>query len=333
MRRKVLVLGIESTAHTLGVGIAEKRGKKTRALSNAIAKYPSSTKGYLPRKLADHHAQKFKKTLNLALREANCKLSEIDAIAFARGPGIGHCLQTGFTAARSLSIFASKPLVPVNHAIAHAMAVKIVSGAKDPLAVYVSGGNTQIFFKEHGKLHVIGETLDIGIGNFLDQLGRTLKLSPPDAVGVLMEAKKSKNLLELPYVVKGMSTSYSGMLTFIQRKMQTEPKTSKADACFSAQETAFAALCEAAERALLHSQKKALLLCGGNARNKRLQEMMKLVAKAHKAKFCIAEDALLGDNGAMIALCGIAMLEAQSVPHEIMPSQDLRVDAEKIPYW
>ncbi len=329
----MLILGIESTAHTLGIGIAGRRGKNAVVLSNEIAKYPSTRRGYLPRKLADFHAKNFPLVLKKALAKARCTLSQIDAIAFSRGPGIGHCLNAGFTAAHALSIFIDKPLVPVNHAIAHCTAVKMPAGAKDPLVVYVSGGNTQIFYREQGRFRVIGETLDIGIGNFLDQLGRTLELDPPDAVGVLLEAQKTKNLVELPYVVKGMSTSYAGMLTFIQRMHSTHPGISKQDLCYSGQETAFAALCEASERALLHSGKKELLLCGGNARNRRLQEMMSLVAQSHGAKFIAGPDALLGDNGAMIALTAIAMIESKTPLPPAMPVQDLRVDGEKIPYW
>ncbi len=329
----MLVLGIESTAHTLGVGIAKKQGKNFIVLANEIAKYPSTAKGYLPRKLADLHAKNFPLLLGKALASAGCKLSQIGAVAFSRGPGIGHCLNVGFTSARALSVFFNKPLVPVNHAIAHCTAVKMLARAKDPLVVYVSGGNTQIFYKEQERFRVIGETLDIGIGNFLDQLGRTLELAPPDAVGVLLEAQKTRNLVELPYIVKGMSTSYAGMLTFIQRLHSTHLGISKQDLCFSAQETAFAALCEASERALLHSGKKELLLCGGNARNRRLQEMMKLVAQSHGAKFITGPDNVLGDNGAMIALTGIAMIESKTPLPPAMPVQDLRVDGEKIPYW
>ncbi|MFA6049219.1 MAG: tRNA (adenosine(37)-N6)-threonylcarbamoyltransferase complex transferase subunit TsaD [Candidatus Micrarchaeia archaeon] len=329
----MLVLGIEGTAHTFGIGIAEKKGAQCRILSNELAKSPSTKAGYLPRKLADLHAKNFPIVLKKALSKSGRSISEIDAIAFSRGPGIGHCLNVAFTAARSLSLFLGVPLVPVNHAAAHAVSVKLLAGANDPLVAYVSGGNTQIFYREGKKFRVIGETLDIGMGNFLDQLGRSLNLAPPDAVGVLLEAKKSQNLLELPYVVKGMSTSYSGLLTFLQRLHAGNPQMPVQDLCYSAQETAFSAFCEATERALLHSGKREILLCGGNARNRRLQEMMRLVAQGHGAEFVTGEDAILGDNGAMIALTGAAILQAKSVSREIEPKQDMRVDGEEIPYW
>ncbi|MFQ5405727.1 MAG: tRNA (adenosine(37)-N6)-threonylcarbamoyltransferase complex transferase subunit TsaD [Candidatus Micrarchaeia archaeon] len=323
------MLGIESTAHSFGVSLVRSSGRAVTVLSNEVAKYPSSKSGYLPRKLADFHAEKFPLVLGSALVKADVSVFDVDAVAFSRGPGIGHCLQAGFTAAKALSLFLSVPLVPVNHAFAHAEVVRVFSKAKDPLVVYVSGGNTQIFCKQNGFFHVLGETLDVGIGNFLDNLGRLLNLNPPDAVGVLKNAQKGRKLVSLPYVVKGMNTSYSGMLTYVEKLVGKEKAE---DLCFSVQEYAFAALCEASERALLHSGKTELLLCGGNARNKRLQEMMRKVAKSQKARFCISSDKFLGDNAAMIAVAGVSIQKANAVSKELLPFQNLRVESEKA-FW
>jgi tRNA A37 threonylcarbamoyltransferase TsaD len=133
-------------------------------------------------------------------------------------------------------------------------------------------------------------------------------------------------------VVKGMSVSYSGMLTYAQ-KLARRGDCSRKDICYSAQETAFAALCEATERALLHARKKEIVLCGGNARNRRLSQMLGLVAEENGARLCIAEDQYLGDNAAMIALTALQMVSGKSKVRKDLNLgvvQDLRMDSERI---
>jgi len=313
-------------------GSEGKHAGKIEILSNCIAKYPSLKEGYIPRKLAEHHARNMRALLEETVSKSRLSFSGIDFVAYTRGPGMGHCLSVGADTARALGSILGVPVIGVNHALAHAEVVRYFSGATDPLVVYVSGGNTQILCRQKDRYHVLGETLDMGIGNFLDMLGRSLNLSPPDAVGVLtLAAKPGCNYVPMPYVIKGMSMSYSGMLTYAQKlsKDGVAPK----DICFSAQETAFAALCEATERALCHAQKKEILLCGGNARNKRLAQMIGFVAEENNARLCMAQDQYLGDNAAMIALTALQMVQGK---HKITKDlnlgvvQDLRMDLEKI---
>jgi glycoprotease/Kae1 family metallohydrolase len=328
------VLAIESSAHTLGMSVARRRAEKIEILSNCTAKYPSLKEGYIPRKLAESHAKNMRALLEETISKAKIKFSDIDFVAYTRGPGMGHCLSVGADAARALGSDLGIPVIGVNHALAHAEIVRYLSGAKDSLVVYVSGGNTQILCIENSRYHVLGETLDMGIGNFLDMLGRSLCLTPPDAVGVLtLAAQPDCRYVPMPYVVKGMSVSYSGMLTFAQ-KLAKAGTASPKDICYSAQETAFAALCEATERALLLKQKKEIVLCGGNGRNKRLAQMLGLVASENDARLCIAADEYLGDNAAMIALTALLMAgkAAPKKDANLGVAQDLRMDSEPV-YW
>jgi len=305
----MIVLGIESTAHTLGIGIVKTMGKRIELLANERSQYAFSKKGLIPRVLADHHAKHFKKTLANALVKAKISLAEVDAIAYSFGPGMGHSLHVGFVGAKSLSTLLRKPLVPVNHAIAHAEAAKWACKMRDPLVLYVSGGNTQLFALQNERYHVFGETLDIGIGNFLDVLARDLGLD--SAVDVMNCAEKGKKLLELPYPEKGMNFSFTGLQTFCRKLSRSETKE---NVCFSAQETVFAMLTEAAERALYHTQKKELVACGGVACNERLQQMLRAMCKDAKARFCVASNDINSDNGGMIAVCGALMLLHDAVP-------------------
>jgi len=327
----MLVLGIESTAHSFGVGIVEERGGKARILANELSKYPSTRAGYIPRKLVEFHSKHFLKTIEDALEKADVGLNELSAVAYSYGPGIGHCLHFGYIVAKTLSAQLRIPLIPVNHAIAHVEIGKFCGKMKDPLTVYVSGGNTQVLAlhaeKGEKRYHVFGETLDIGLGNFLDQVGRKLGLNPPDAVGVLTEAAKGKRFIQLPYTVKGMNTAFSGLLTAVEKM---KGKESNVDLCYSAQETSFAMLVEATERCLCHTRNEEVLLCGGNARNKRLQEMLELMSKEQGARFCATPPDLSGDQGAMIAYTGLLMLKHNAVPKNTEPNQKVRIDSQEI---
>ena len=323
----MLVAGIESTAHTFGAAVAEEKNGKMRILSNEVSKYPSTQEGYIPRKLADFHAEHWLETMETALSKAGKEFGQMDAIAYSQGPGLGHCLHVGWTAAKSLSILFGKPIVPVNHTVAHVEVGRWWCKAKDPLVVYVSGGNTQIAALHEKRYHVFGETMDVGLGNFLDHAGRALDLKPPDAVGVLLAAPKGKNLVPLPYTVKGMSVAYAGLLTALQK---LKGKVPVEDLCYSAQEYAFSALVEATERCLCHTKNPEVLLCGGNARNKRLQEMLRLMSEEQGVRFCVTPDDLSGDQAGMIAITGMLMFKAKAIPKEKTPTQKMRLDDQKI---
>ncbi len=332
----MLVLGIECTAHTLGASVVQGNPAKpfsassTRILSNVNAKFPASAEGFIPRKLADHHAKNFKSVASSALGQAGVSPGELDAVAYSYGPGIGHSLHVGLVAAKSFSLALGIPLVGVNHALAHVEVARFFCGLHDPLAVYVSGGNTQVLSLEGARgsrrYRVLGETLDIGLGNLLDLLGRRMGLEPPDAVGVLKAAQKGRTLLDLPYSVKGMNASYTGLLTAAEKLRGTARPE---DLCFSVQETAFSMLCETAEKALVISKKKQLVLVGGNARNQRLQQMVSLVCAEHGVKFGVPSFEYCGDNGGMIALTGFFQL-CSRFGFGREPSQRVRIDDETV---
>ncbi|MBC8500251.1 MAG: bifunctional N(6)-L-threonylcarbamoyladenine synthase/serine/threonine protein kinase [Nanoarchaeota archaeon] len=314
-----ITLGIESTAHTFGVAVL----KDMKIFCNIKDSYTTKSGGMIPAKTAEHHVEVCDKVLKQALETAKVELKDIDIIAFSQGPGIGHCLRIGATFARSLSLLLKKPLVGVNHCIAH-LEIGRLEGAKDPILLYVSGANTQVIAYDGGKYRIFGETLDIGIGNLLDSFGRELGLGFPAGPQIEKLAKKSKRYIELPYVVKGMDVSFGGLQTNLKQKIQSK-KNSKEDLCYSIQETTFAMLIEVAERAMAHCEKKELVLGGGVACNSRLKEMARIMCKERGAKCFIPENHYLVDNAAMIGLTGYLMFnvgsqlsisESQILPYE-----------------
>ncbi len=302
----MLCLGIESTAHTLGIGIVDDKGK---VLTNEKSTFTTEQGGIHPRKAVEHHLLMYQFILEKALKSAKVKLSDINLISFSQGPGLGACLRVGAVSARSLASLLKIPVIGVNHCVAHIEIGKLTSEFKDPITLYVSGANTQILAQASGRYRCFGETLDIGVGNFLDVIGRAMGLGFPAGPVIDKLAKKGKKYIELPYTIKGMDFTFSGIQTKIKQLINTK-KYKIEDLCFSAQETVFAELTEATERAIAHINKKEILLTGGVAANSRLQKMLKTMSKERGVKFAVVPQELAGDNGAMIAWQGILEYKA-----------------------
>jgi universal protein Kae1 len=303
-------LGIESTAHTFGVGLASSNGE---IIANVNSGYiPLPGRGIHPREAAQHHCEVAPKILQQAVQEAKIDINKIDAIAFSRGPGLGPALRSGATVARALAVWLDKPLIPIHHAIGHIEIASLATGAKDPLVILVSGGHTTITAFADGRWRIFGETEDITLGSLLEKFAREANL--PSMGGVFRApaierlAKQGKTYLRLPYVVKGNDVSYSGLLTAAIKRLNSG--NSIEDLCYSLQEISFAMLTEASERALAYTEKKELLLTGGVAANERLKAMMQYIADEHGAKFFVVPRAYSGDCGAQIAWTGILAFRA-----------------------
>ena len=297
------VLGLEGTAHTLGAGIVDGDG---RVLSNARDMYRPEQGGIHPREAANHHSSVLHEVISASLAEAGIGASDLDLVAFSQGPGLGPCLRSTVTAARALSLWLEIPLVGVNHCVSHLEIGKTV-GASDPILLYASGANTQVIAKGHGRYRVFGETQDIGVGNMLDKFGRELGMPFPAGPLIERHALESDEYVELPYSVKGMDMAFSGVLTAALSK---RGDVSMETLCNSLQETVYGMLTEVTERAMAHTEKTEVLLGGGVAMNKRLQEMVRIMAEEREAAFFVPSGGLLVDNGAMIAFTGLEMFNA-----------------------
>ena len=305
MNRKLYCLGIESTADDFSVGVSTFKGE---TLANVISAYMPEEGGIHPREAARHHAEVASRVLEEVFTKSGIKPQDLTVIAFSQGPGLGPCLRTGATTARALASYLNIPLVGVNHCVAHIEIGKLKTGSKDPITLYVSGGNTIVAAFDSGRYRVFGETLDIALGNCLDVFAREAGLhqKPSAPFGAVIEklALKGEKLIPLPYAVKGMDTSYSGLLTAAVNALK-KGEYRLEDLCYSLQETAFSMVTEVTERALAHTEKREVLLTGGVAANKRLQSMIKAIAEEHDAKFCVVPSQFAVDNGAMIAWTGV----------------------------
>jgi len=303
--RQRYCLGIEATADDFSVGILGFDGK---VLANIIDVFLSETGGIHPREAARHHAEVAGTVVSRAFQQAGITPKDVTIVAFSQGPGLGPCLRTGATVARALAAYLSVPLVGVNHSVAHIEIGKLKTGARDPVALYVSGGNTIVAAFECGRYRVFGETLDIALGNCLDVFAREAGLrhrrGMPFGAALEQLAAKGEKLIALPYTVKGMDLSLSGLLTAAVTLLR-KGECKLEDLCYSLQENAFSMVTEVTERALAHTEKKEVLLTGGVAANKRLQTMLKAIAEEHDARFSVVPREFATDNGAMIAWTGV----------------------------
>ena len=219
---------------------------------------------------------------------------------------------------RMLSLMWKVPIVGVNHCVGHIEMGRVVTGAQDPVVLYVSGGNTQVIAYADKRYRIFGETIDIAVGNCLDKFARVLHLSNDPSPGYNIEqlAKQGSKFVKLPYVVKGMDVSFSGLLSFVSdaaSKMIKKGEATPADLCFSLQETIFAMLIEITERAMAHCGKKDVLIVGGVGCNERLQDMMKIMASERGGMLYAIDERYCIDNGAMIAWPGLLAFKAGQV--------------------
>eukprot|EP00949_MAST-11_sp_MAST-11-sp1_P001963 g1963.t1 len=308
MARRLTVLGMEGSANKLGIGIVTYDGEYKIAANPRKTYVAPPGEGFLPRETAWHHQAHIVALVRAALDEAGLEPKEIDAICFTKGPGMGAPLNVVVVCARTLSQLWGVPLVGVNHCVGHIEMGRVCTGAKNPVVLYVSGGNTQVIAYSRGRYRIFGETIDIAVGNCLDRFARAIGLSNDPSPGynieqMALQAGKDAGLIDLPYVVKGMDVSFSGMLTKIEKLALG--KCTKADLCYSLQETIFAMLVEITERALAHCGSKEVLIVGGVGCNKRLQEMVSLMMAARGGKSFDMDHRYCIDNGAMIAQAGI----------------------------
>ncbi len=294
-----ICLGIESTSHTFGIGIADDKGNISANEKDVFV--PPKNSGIEPSKAAQHHRAIAEKVLENALKTAKLELSQIDLISIASGPGLAPCLLAGMEFAKKLAKDCNKPLIPVNHAIAHIEIGRLTTNAKDPVCLYISGGNTQIISFANKRYRVLGETLDIPIGNAQDFFARKIGLSFPGGPK-LDEIAKRGRWTDLPYVVKGMDVSFTGIVTAALKKTKAE-KTE--DVVFSLNEVMYSMLAEVTERALAHTDKDEVLLIGGVAASQRFREMMEIMCRDRDAKCFAVPREYAGDCGANIAWTGL----------------------------
>jgi len=310
----VRVLGVEGTAWAASAAVYDADSGDVHIETEA---YEPESGGIHPREAAEHMGEHVPQVIERALAHARSLAdgdptrdgseAPVDAVAFSRGPGLGPCLRIVGTAARALAQRFDVPLVGVNHMVAHLEIGRHRSGFSSPVCLNASGANAHVLAYRNGRYRVLGETMDTGVGNALDKFTRHVGWSHPGGPKVEAAAAEGE-YHELPYVVKGMDFSFSGIMS--AAKGAYDDGIPVEDVCCGLQENVFAMLTEVTERALSLTGSDELVLGGGVGQNERLREMLEAMCAQRGAEFFAPEDRFLRDNAGMIAVLGATMYEA-----------------------
>jgi N6-L-threonylcarbamoyladenine synthase/protein kinase Bud32 len=324
----VRVLGIEGTAWAASAALYESDGDRVHIETEA---YQPESGGIHPREAAEHMAEHLPKVAESVLAYARSDIQNgpedeapVDAVAFSRGPGLGPCLRLAGTTARALAQRLGVPLVGVNHMVAHLEIGRHRSGFDSPVCLNASGANAHVLGYRNGRYRVLGETMDTGVGNAIDKFTRHLGWSHPGGPKVEAAARDGE-YTDLPYVVKGMDFSFSGIMS--AAKAAADEGAPVENICHGLQENIFAMLTEVSERALSLTGSDELVLGGGVGQNARLQEMLESMCQQRGAGFFAPENRFLRDNAGMIAVLGAKMYRSG----ETLPIEESGIDSDYRP--
>jgi bifunctional N6-L-threonylcarbamoyladenine synthase / protein kinase Bud32 len=318
------VLGIEGTAWAASAAVYDSTSDDVFIESDA---YQPDSGGIHPREAAEHMHDAIPRVVKTALEHAQgshdgpASEPPVDCVAFSRGPGLGPCLRIVGTAARALAQSLDVPLVGVNHMVAHLEIGRHTSGFSSPVCLNASGANAHLLAYRNGRYRVLGETMDTGVGNAIDKFTRHVGWSHPGGPKV-EEAASEGEYVDLPYVVKGMDFSFSGIMS--AAKQAVDNGTPVEDVCVSLQENVFGMLTEVSERALSLTGSDEFVLGGGVGQNARLREMLGEMCAQRGASFHAPEARFLRDNAGMIAVLGAKMYDAD----DTLAIEDSRVDPD-----
>ena len=315
-QKSIIILGIESSCDDTSAAVV----KEGKIHSNIIANQEihKSYGGVVPELASRAHQQNIVPVVNEALKIANIKKEELDAIAFTRGPGLLGSLLVGTSFAKSLSLALNIPLIDVNHMQGHVMSHFIDEGKKMPtfpfLCLTVSGGHTQIVLvKGYFDMEVIGETLDDAAGEAFDKSAKILGLEYPG--GPLIDKYAKKGNPEAYKFTKprvgDIEFSFSGLksniLQVIQRASKKNPdfiKDNLYDLCASIQHTIISILLEKIDNAVKKTGITQIAIAGGVSANSGLRNALLERENSHKWCVFIPKFEYCTDNAAMIAISG-----------------------------
>ncbi len=303
------ILAIESSCDETAVAITED-GK---LLANVVATQISVHEKYggvMPEIASRLHAENITVCLTEALRQAKCRLEDIDAFAVTRGPGLIGCLHVGLQAAKTLAMLYKKPLIPVHHLAGHIYANQYVGEFKYPmLCVVVSGGNTElVIMKGELDFEIIGETLDDAVGECYDKVARVLGLPYPGGLPIDQHAKLGQPVYPIHRPKMPHDTynfSYSGIKTQVINMVNTMKMKGEVvnidDMACSFQRVAVGMITDRAMRAAKNYGVKQIVLAGGVSANSYLRDQMQKKVKGTSIELIIPPLWCTTDNAAMIA--------------------------------
>ncbi len=323
------ILAIESSCDETAIALLEAKGQSLNLLKNQVYSQISIHKKYggvVPEVAARKHLETIIPLLGSILGKD--KLKNIDYLAVTAGPGLVTSLLLGLTAAKTLAYANKLPLVAVNHLEGHVYSNWLTSSdlVKNPkkflpaLVLIVSGGHTElVLMKGHGQYQSIGRTLDDAAGEAYDKVAKLLSLGYPGGPIVSKWADKGntkaydfpKPMLTSP----NFDFSFSGLKTAVLYTLEKKKNINKkdiADICASFQAAVVEVLTTKAMIAAKKYQVKSIMLAGGVAANKALQQSLLQKSKSQNLPFFYPAANYTGDNAAMIAVAAYYNVVAKS---------------------
>lgn len=306
--KDVIILGIESSCDETSVSIV-KNGREV--LSNVINTQISIHElygGVVPEIASRNHVENISPVMKEALKEANIKMDDIDAVACTYGPGLVGALLVGISYAKALSYAANKPLIGVNHIQGHIAANYITyKDLKPPfLTLLISGGNTQlVLVKDYTEFEILGKTKDDAVGEAFDKIARVIGLGYPGGPKMDKLAKEGIPNIELPKVhVEGLNFSFSGLKTAIINLHHKNPNINKANLAASFEKDVAEILLKNTKMAVKETNINKIALAGGVSANSYIRKAFKELEEKEKIQVYYPELKLCTDNAAMIASAG-----------------------------
>ena len=331
----VTILAIESSCDDTSVAVI----RDGYVLSNLIANQEihMSYGGVVPELASRAHQANIVPVTHQALIKAGMSASDIDAVAFTRGPGLLGSLLVGTSFAKGFALAQNIPLIEVNHLQAHVLAHFILEKDKENrvptfpfLCLLVSGGHTRIIvMKSQLEMDVIGNTIDDAAGEAFDKCGKVMGFTYP--AGPLIDklaAEGNRNTFSFskPHV-KGLDFSFSGLKTsflyFLRDRLKEDPdfiEQNKADLCASLQYTITSILIKKVVMASQHTGITEIGIAGGVSANSGLRNEMKKEADKRNWNLFVPEFRFTTDNAAMIGITGYyKFLKGEFSGHDVTP--------------
>jgi N6-L-threonylcarbamoyladenine synthase len=315
----VTILAIESSCDDTSVAVI----RDGYVLSNLIAgqEIHKSYGGVVPELASRAHQANIVPVADIALRHAKVNASDINAVAFTRGPGLMGSLLVGTSFAKGFALALSIPLIEVNHLQAHVLSHFILQKESEPrvpsfpfLCLLVSGGHTRIIIlRDHFQMEVIGNTIDDAAGEAFDKCGKLMGFSYP--AGPLIDnlaQKGNRNAFRFSKpVIRGLDFSFSGLKTsflyFLRDRLREDPgfvEKNTADLCASLQNTIVDILIKKLVKASLQTGIKEVGIAGGVSANSGLREELLKEGTKREWRVFIPPLSYTTDNAAMIGITG-----------------------------
>jgi N6-L-threonylcarbamoyladenine synthase len=307
----VYILAIESSCDDTAAAVIEDG----RPLSNCVANQEVHRLygGVVPEVASRAHQNNIVPVVHAALTKAGIDKSQINAVAFTRGPGLLGSLLVGTSFAKAFALANALPLIEVDHMSAHVLA----HFAEDPkpefpfLCLTVSGGHTQIL-RVNGPLdmEILGQTRDDAAGEAFDKAGKMLGLDYPAGPHIDRLAKEGTPRFALPEpAIEGLNFSFSGLKTailyFLQRELKQNPKfieENLPDLCASIQHSIVTILLKKFRRAIKETGIRRIAIAGGVSANSGLRTALAALGEREGCEVFIPKFEYCTDNAAMIGV-------------------------------